>query len=153
MIGLLQRVLWARVAAGGTVVAEIGPGLLVFLGLEQADDLAAGMRLVDRILGFRVFADAQGRMNRSLADTGGELLLVPQFTLVADTGRGLRPAFGRALAPGPAAALFASVCGYAQVRHERTAAGEFGADMQVSLLNDGPATFWLQTPTARRMKD
>lgn len=153
MIGLLQRVLEARVYTQGEVVAEIGRGLLVFLGLEQTDDPARGRHLVDRILAYRVFADAHGQMNLSLTDTGGALLLIPQFTLVADTRRGRRPAFGRALAAGPAAGLFAAVCDHARARHHHVATGRFGADMQVSLVNDGPATFWLQTPPVRRRED
>jgi D-tyrosyl-tRNA(Tyr) deacylase len=142
---LLQRVLHAEVAVEGDVVGRIGPGLLVFLGLEPEDDYACGEALLERVLNYRVFADEEGRMNRSLRDSGGGLLLVSQFTLAADTRRGLRPGFSTAMAPPAAAPLFGELVELARTRHHEVAAGRFGADMQVSLCNDGPVTFLLRS--------
>lgn len=144
MIGLLQRVSEAQVSVAGETIGEIGAGLLVLVGIEQADDEARAKRLLQKLLDYRVFADAQGRMNRSLGDTGGGLLLVPQFTLVADTRKGLRPSFAAAAPPAQARALFAYLVDQAQAAHPRVAAGQFAADMQVALVNDGPVTFSLQ---------
>jgi len=146
MIALLQRVSHARVEVAGAVVGEIGAGLLVLLAVESTDTQAQADRLVERLLGYRVFEDSNGRMNLSLADTGGGLLLVPQFTLAADTTRGARPSFTGAATPEHGRALF----DYAVQRTlgqlgERVATGQFGAHMQVSLTNDGPVTFWLRT--------
>lgn len=146
MIALIQRVAHARVDVAGECVGQIGPGLLALVAVRPADDAASAARLLERLLGYRVFADAQGRMNRSLADTGGGLLLVPQFTLAADTRKGSRPGFSRAAPPAQASRLFAQLCALAQAAHPVVASGRFGADMQVSLLNDGPVTFWLETP-------
>ena len=146
MIALIQRVAHARVDVAGECVGQIGPGLLALVAVRPADDAASAARLLERLLGYRVFADAQGRMNRSLADTGGGLLLVPQFTLAADTRKGSRPGFSRAAPPEQANRLFAHLCALAQAAHPVVASGRFGADMQVSLLNDGPVTFWLETP-------
>ncbi|WP_428310824.1 D-aminoacyl-tRNA deacylase [Hydrocarboniphaga sp.] len=143
MIGLLQRVTRARVEVGGETVAAIGAGLLVLVGIEKADDEGAAARLLARLLGYRVFADAAGRMNRSLADTGGGLLLVSQFTLAADTRSGARPSFSAAAPPQQARTLYAHLVRLAGERHPQVASGVFGADMQVSLTNDGPVTFWL----------
>lgn len=143
MIGLLQRVSAAQVRVAGRITGAIGSGLLVLVGVEKADDEAAADRLITRLLGYRVFADDAGRMNRSLADTGGGLLLVPQFTLAADTRNGMRPSFSAAAPPDLARALFAHLLQLAGERHPQVAAGVFGADMQVSLTNDGPVTFWL----------
>lgn len=145
MIGLLQRVTRARVDVGGETVAEIGAGLLVLVGIEKADDEAAAARLLARLLGYRVFTDAAGRMNRSLADTGGGLLLVSQFTLAADTRNGARPSFSAAAPPEQARSLYAHLVSLAGERHPQVASGVFGADMQVSLTNDGPVTFWLSS--------
>lgn len=144
MIGLLQRVSRASVESAGAELARIGPGLLVFIGVQRADDAARADRLVERMLGYRVFADEDGRMNRSLRDVGGDLLLVPQFTLAADTARGLRASFTPAAAPVDGERLFEYLCARAAAEWPRTARGRFGADMQVSLVNDGPVTFWLE---------
>ena len=145
MQALLQRVREASVSIDGRLVGAIGPGLVVFLGLQPDDDQAAGEALLERVLKYRVFADEQGRMNRSLRDVGGGLLLISQFTLAADTRRGLRPGFSTAMAPGEAEPLFAALYRYAQGVHTGVAGGRFGADMQVSLINDGPVTFSLQS--------
>lgn len=145
MIGLLQRVSRAEVSVSGATLGAIGSGLLVLVGVERGDTPAQAERLVQRLLGYRVFADAHGRMNRSLHDTGGGLLLVPQFTLAADTAKGMRPSFTPAAEPETGRALFEHMCGAARVAHRgEVATGRFGADMQVSLINDGPVTFWLQ---------
>lgn len=146
MIGLLQRVSEARVTVDGQTVGRIASGLLVLLAVEPSDSEIEAARLVDRLTRYRVFPDPEGRMNLSLADMGGSLLLVPQFTLAADTRKGLRPSFTGAADPETGRALFELVV--RQARHvlgaERVATGEFGAHMQVSLTNDGPVTFWLQ---------
>lgn len=148
MKALLQRVSSASVSVGGEVVGEIGPGLLVLLGLDQGDDREVAGRLLDKVLAYRVFADESGRMNRSVADVHGGVLLVSQFTLSADTGKGLRPSFSRALPPSEAEALYNHVLRELRSRHAPVAAGRFGADMQVSLVNDGPVTFLLEcTPS------
>lgn len=146
MIALIQRVAWARVEVEGAEVGAIGPGLLTLVGIRPTDDAQAAARLADRVLGYRVFADADGRMNRSLADTGGGLLLVPQFTLAADTRKGTRASFTTAAPPSLAEPLFATLVQAAAARHGGpVASGRFGADMKVSLLNDGPVTFWLES--------
>lgn len=145
MIGLLQRVSRAEVEVAGRSIARIGPGLLVLVGVQRADDEAQADRLLERLLGYRVFEDRDGRMNLSLLDTGGALLLVPQFTLAADTRKGRRPGFSTAAAPDEGARLFSYLLGQAQGRVAQLQSGEFGADMQVSLVNDGPVTFWLET--------
>lgn len=144
MIGLLQRVKSSRVAVGGEIRGEIGPGLLVLVGVARGDDEAKAARLLERLLGYRVFPDGAGRMNLSLADVGGGLLLVPQFTLVADTRKGMRPSFSTAAAPSEGDRLFHYLAGLARERHPLVQCGVFGADMQVSLINDGPVTFWLE---------
>jgi D-tyrosyl-tRNA(Tyr) deacylase len=144
MIGLLQRVRSAAVDVGGQTVARIGPGLLVLVAVQRGDGEAAAARLLERLLGYRVFADADGRMNLSLRDTGGALLLVPQFTLAADTATGTRPSFTPAAAPEQARRLFAHLLARARSAWPQVAAGCFGADMQVQLVNDGPVTFWLE---------
>ncbi|MDB5972631.1 MAG: D-tyrosyl-tRNA(Tyr) deacylase [Hydrocarboniphaga sp.] len=143
MIGLLQRVASAQVQVDGEVVGAIGAGLMVLVGVEKTDDEAAAARLLTRLLGYRVFADDTGRMNRSLADIDGGLLLVPQFTLAADTRSGTRPGFSTAAEPERARALFEHLSRLATERHSQVAGGVFGAHMQVSLTNDGPVTFWL----------
>lgn len=144
MIGLIQRVSEASVVVEGQAVGQIGRGLLVLLGVEKQDDEAAARRLLDRLLAYRVFPDAAGRMNLSLTDIGGGLLLVPQFTLAADTRKGTRPSFSSAAAPELGKALFEYFVATARERHPKVAAGIFGADMKVGLINDGPVTFWLQ---------
>lgn len=145
MIGLLQRVSRASVEVASRQIAAIGPGLLVFVGVERGDSEVEAQRLLERLLGYRVFSDDAGRMNRSLRDTGGGLLLVPQFTLAADTRKGTRPGFSPAAPPEQGRTLFESLCGLARAAHPGVACGEFGADMQVALVNDGPVTFWLRT--------
>jgi D-aminoacyl-tRNA deacylase len=144
MIALLQRVSEARVSVGGTVIAEIGRGLLVFVGVARADRDAEASRLAQRVLSYRVFADDAARMNRSVRDIGGSVLLVPQFTLAADTRSGLRPSFSGAAPPQTGAALFDRFVEHVKVSGVESAVGKFGADMQVSLTNDGPVTFWLE---------
>jgi len=144
MIGLIQRVSEASVVVEGCLVGQIGRGLLVLVGVEKHDDETTAQRLIERILGYRVFPDLQGKMNLSLTDIGGELLLVPQFTLAADTRKGTRPSFSSAAAPEQGAALFEHFVSAARESLPRVAAGVFGADMKVSLINDGPVTFWLQ---------
>jgi D-tyrosyl-tRNA(Tyr) deacylase len=148
VIALLQRVLGARVVVNEETVGEIGPGLLVLVAVEPADTPADVACCIDRLLRYRVFADAEGRMNLSLLDTGGALLLVPQFTLAADTRKGLRPSFSSAAPPELGESLFgmAVECARRQLGVERVATGRFGAHMLVSLTNDGPVTFWLQSP-------
>ena len=144
MIGLLQRVGSASVSVDGAITGEIGRGLLVFACAEPGDTRASADRLLGRLLAYRVFPDEEGRMNRSLQDIGGGLLLVPQFTLAADTKSGLRPSFSGAAAPHLARELFDCLVDTARSLHPNVATGRFGADMKVSLVNDGPVTFWLQ---------
>jgi D-tyrosyl-tRNA(Tyr) deacylase len=148
MIALIQRVTMARVQVAGRTVGEIGAGLAALIGVERNDGQAQAQRLLERMLDYRVFADAAGRMNRSLRDTAGGLLLVPQFTLLADTSSGSRPGFSRAAEPAQARALFEQLLGAAQAAHAPVAAGEFGAHMELTLTNDGPVTFWLAVPPA-----
>ena len=143
MIGLLQRVINASVEVDGKEIARIGAGLLVLVGVERGDDEAIVERLLERLLSYRVFADAEGRMNLSLTDAGGALLLVPQFTLAADTAKGLRPGFSRAATAAVAERLFGHMAKRAEIRLPGTQSGRFGAHMRVSLTNDGPVTFWL----------
>jgi D-tyrosyl-tRNA(Tyr) deacylase len=145
MIGLLQRVSQASVTVDGIVVAEIGAGLLVLIAVHRGDTEVEADRLLERLLGYRVFPDEEGRMNRSVRDAGGGLLLVPQFTLAADTRKGMRPSFTPAAAPDEGRRLFDRLVERARALHPRVEAGRFGADMQVALVNDGPVTFWLQT--------
>ena len=144
MIGLLQRVSEAGVVVNGEEIAAIGAGLLVLVGVEKGDGEPQADRLLERLLGYRVFPDAAGRMNRSLADTAGGLLLVPQFTLAADTRKGMRPSFTPAAPPAEGERLFGYLLAQARRRHHPVEAGRFGADMQVRLTNDGPVTFWLR---------
>ncbi len=148
MIALLQRVSEASVTVDGETLARIGAGLLVFLAMERGDGPAQCRRMVERILGYRIFADEAGRMNRSLLDSGGELLLVPQFTLAADTRKGSRPSFTPAAEPQAGARLFECCTSLAEERLGEVQAGCFGADMQVALINDGPVTFTLRVPPA-----
>lgn len=145
MIGLLQRVSEARVVVAGETVGAIERGLLVLVGVQRGDDEARAERLLERLLGYRVFPDAQDRMNLSLRDIDGGLLLVPQFTLAADTRKGTRASFTSAAPPDEGERLFDYLVGSARAAHPRIATGRFGADMRVALLNDGPVTFWLET--------
>jgi D-tyrosyl-tRNA(Tyr) deacylase len=144
VIGLLQRVSRACVAVGGTTIGAIERGLLVLVCAERGDTQAQADRLLDRLLGCRVFADAEGKMNLSVRQVHGGLLLVPQFTLAADTSRGSRPSFSPAAPPEEGRVLFAHMLARARETHAPVAAGEFGADMQVTLTNDGPVTIWLR---------
>jgi D-tyrosyl-tRNA(Tyr) deacylase len=144
MIGLLQRVRSAQVDIDGKTVGSIGRGLLVLVGVEQGDDTTRADRLLERLLGYRVFPDTAGKMNLSVRDIGGGLLLAPQFTLAADTEKGMRPSFTPAAAPELGRRLFDYLLDRARTQHASVEAGVFGADMQVTLTNDGPVTFWLQ---------
>lgn len=144
MIALLQRVSSASVDVAGERIAAIGPGLLVLVGVQPQDDERTALRLLERLLAYRVFGDDQGRMNLSLADTGGGLLLVPQFTLAADTRKGNRPGFSTAASPAEAERLFGVLCERARAAHAVVGTGRFGADMRVSLVNEGPVTFRLE---------
>ncbi len=144
MIGLLQRVTSAQVDVDGTTVGCINNGLLVLVGVQRGDDEAKADRLLERLLGYRVFADEHDRMNLSLRDVGGGLLLVPQFTLAADTKRGMRPGFSTAASPEVSESLFNYLLIQAKAKFPTVESGIFGADMQVQLLNDGPVTFWLE---------
>ncbi|MET0518998.1 MAG: D-aminoacyl-tRNA deacylase [Burkholderiaceae bacterium] len=140
MIGLLQRVREARVDVAGQTLGEIGPGLLLLVCAEPADTEAQAEKLIDKLLKLRIFSDAAGKMNLSLQDVGGGLLIVSQFTLAADVGSGNRPSFSAAAGAEQGRRLYAHCLGYARSRHGEVACGEFGADMQVSLINDGPVT-------------
>ncbi|MGK2942118.1 MAG: D-aminoacyl-tRNA deacylase [Immundisolibacter sp.] len=144
MLALLQRVTQARVSVADEVVGQIGSGLLVLVGVQPDDSPAQAQRMVDRLLGYRMFDDADGRMNLSLTDIGGGLLLVPQFTLAADTDSGRRPSFTSAAEPAHARAIFECLVQAARNSHRAVAGGRFGATMQVSLTNDGPVTFLLR---------
>jgi D-aminoacyl-tRNA deacylase len=144
MIGLLQRVTQAQVTVEKQVIASINHGLLVLVGVEKQDTEQTADRLLTRLLHYRVFADEQGKMNLNIQDCRGELLLVPQFTLAADTQKGSRPSFSSAAPPAQGLALFSYLCEQAGRAHPVVETGDFGATMQVSLINDGPVTFWLQ---------
>ena len=148
MIGLLQRAKWARVTVEGREIASISGGLLVLVGVERGDQPPAADRLAERLLAYRVFPDADGRMNRSLTDVEGELLLIPQFTLAADTRHGNRPGFEPAAPPAEGRALFELLVAAARSRWPKVQTGQFGADMEVELLNSGPVTFSLRIPPA-----
>lgn len=145
MIALIQRVTEARVEAEGRPLGAIGRGILALIGVERGDGEAQAERLAERVLGYRIFPDAQGKMNLSLLDIGGELLAVPQFTLAADTRTGTRPGFSTAAAPEEGRRLFGRFVFHSMQKQLSVRTGEFGADMKVSLVNDGPVTFWLQT--------
>jgi len=145
VIGLIQRVARAQVSSGGRMLGAIGPGTLALIGVRRGDDRAAADRLLERLLTYRIFPDATGRMNVALREAGGGLLLVPQFTLAADTHRGTRAGFSTAAAPEAARELYAYLVREAAARHTPVASGAFGADMQVELVNDGPVTFWLES--------
>lgn len=148
MIGLLQRVTEARVDVGAECVGRIGRGLVVLVGVERGDGPGEAERLLERLLGYRVFPDDEGKMNLSLSDVGGGLLLVPQFTLAADTAKGTRASFTPAASPEEGQRLFAWLVELARASHAPVASGRFGADMQVALVNDGPVTFWLRAAPA-----
>jgi D-aminoacyl-tRNA deacylase len=145
MIALIQRVLSARVDVDEATVGAIGPGLLALVAVQPDDGETQTKRMLERLLGYRVFADAAGRMNRSLTDTGGGLLLVSQFTLAADTHSGMRPSFTRAASPEDGRRWFDRLLELARVAHPGVETGCFGAHMKVQLVNDGPVTFWLDT--------
>jgi D-tyrosyl-tRNA(Tyr) deacylase len=149
MIGLLQRVSRASVSVDGELIAEIGHGLLVLIGVRRGDGESEADRLAERLLNYRVFADDAGRMNRSVRDVGGSVLLVPQFTLAADTTSGLRPSFSTTAAPELGAAMFERVVTSVAASGVPHARGRFGAHMLVSLVNDGPVTFWLEISSSR----
>ena len=144
MIALLQRSAAASVDIDNERVAEIGSGIVALVCAQPGDNESVVDRLLERILTYRMFADEAGRMNRSVRQSGGGLLLVPQFTLAADTRSGTRPGFSRALPPAEARALFDYLCAGARAAHPQVGAGRFGAHMRVSLVNDGPVTFWLE---------
>jgi D-tyrosyl-tRNA(Tyr) deacylase len=145
MIGLLQRVSSASVVVDGATIGAIGAGLMVLVCAERNDTEKEADALLAKLLGYRVFADEAGKMNRSVTDTAGGLLLVPQFTLAADTKSGTRPSFTPAAAPADGLRLFNYFVEQARLKHAVVQTGRFGADMKVSLTNDGPVTFWLQT--------
>jgi D-aminoacyl-tRNA deacylase len=144
MIALIQRVSRAQVSVDARKVAGIGPGLLALIGIEAGDSVETARALLERVLRYRIFADEAGKMNLDISQIAGGLLLVPQFTLVADTHKGTRPGFSKGAPPGEARALYAQVVELASTLHPMVASGVFGADMQVELVNDGPVTFWLQ---------
>ncbi|MGC3964245.1 MAG: D-aminoacyl-tRNA deacylase [Rhodocyclaceae bacterium] len=144
MIALIQRVRECTVRVDGKLVGDIGPGLLALVAVQPNDGPEHAQRLLDKVLNYRVFGDDEGRMNRSLRDTAGGLMLVSQFTLAADTKKGTRPSFTRAAPPDQARELFDYLVGLAKVEHAKVATGQFAADMQVGLVNDGPVTFWLE---------
>jgi D-tyrosyl-tRNA(Tyr) deacylase len=145
MIALIQRVSQAQVHVGGELVGKIERGVLALIGVQRGDTNASAERLLERVLSYRVFPDAEERMNQSLRAIGGGLLLVPQFTLAADTHKGTRAGFSSAAEPGEAQRLFTSLVACARGLYAPVSAGVFGAHMQVSLINDGPVTFWLET--------
>jgi D-aminoacyl-tRNA deacylase len=145
VIGLLQRVSGASITVDGQKVAEIGQGLVVLIGVAAADTPADADRLLQRLLSYRVFDDSAGRMNRSIADMQGGLLLVPQFTLAAETRKGTRPGFSGAAPPAQGLALFDHLVAAARASHSKVETGVFGAHMRLSLINDGPVTFWLES--------
>lgn len=146
MIGLVQRVSEARVVIEGTTVGAIDRGILLFLGVQHHDGEAESDRLLERVLGYRIFADGAGKMNLSLTDVGGELLIVSQFTLPANTQKGMRPSFTSAAHPDNSRKLYDYFVAQAKAKHPVVATGQFGERMAVSLCNDGPVTFWLEVP-------
>lgn len=145
MIGLLQRVSQSSVTVDSQAIGQIAEGVLVLVGVQREDNEQKAKRLLERILTYRIFSDDEGKMNRSVTDINGGLLLVPQFTLAADTKKGTRPGFSTAAAPGDAQRLFEFLVDQAYHQYGNVACGKFGADMQVSLINNGPVTFWLET--------
>jgi len=148
MIGLLQRVSHARVTVDGEITGEIGRGLMVLIAVQRGDSAEQARRLAERLLSYRVFEDDSGRMNLDVTQIGGGLLLVPQFTLAANTGKGNRPSFSGAADPEQGATLFDACVAAARERCDTVATGRFGANMDVELLNQGPVTFWIEvSPT------
>ncbi len=145
LITLIQRVSEAAVTVDARVVGAIGSGILALVGVERGDRPEVGERLLERVLTYRIFEDGDGRMNLSLRDVAGGLLLVPQFTLAADTHKGTRPGFSTAETPEAARVAFARLVAAARARHPQVESGDFGAHMKVALVNDGPVTFWLRT--------
>lgn len=148
MIALIQRVRRADVTVGTDVVGAIGSGMLVLLGVEAGDSVAELRKLADKVLKYRLFSDADGKMNLNVQQAGGQLLVVSQFTLAADTNSGLRPSFTPAARPEVAEPMYLQFVEYCRAQGLTVATGQFGADMQVGLVNDGPVTFWLQVPPA-----
>jgi D-tyrosyl-tRNA(Tyr) deacylase len=148
MIALLQRVSEAAVHVNGQQVGAIGAGILALVAVERNDSKAEADRLLERVLAYRIFPDSEGRMNLDLRQAGGGLLLVPQFTLAANTRKGNRPSFTSAAEPAEGERLFGYIVQQAREAYQTVATGRFGADMQVSLVNDGPVTFWIQVPPA-----
>ncbi|MDB5923802.1 MAG: D-Tyr-tRNAtyr deacylase [Betaproteobacteria bacterium] len=146
MIGLLQRVTRANVTIDSECVGAVERGLLLLIGVEQSDAEREADRLLERLLGYRVFADTNGKMNLSVQDVAGGVLLIPQFTLAADTNKGTRPSFSSAASPDEGRRLFEYLVQQARIRHSPVATGRFGTVMKVSLINDGPVTFWLRVP-------
>jgi D-tyrosyl-tRNA(Tyr) deacylase len=146
MIGLLQRVNNAKVVVDGDIIGQIGPGLAVLIGVQRGDGPIQAQRLAERLIAYRVFEDSAGKMNLSLADTGGGLLLIPQFTLAADTRTGNRASFSRAAPPESGRVLFTELVDAARSSGIQVETGRFGATMDVSLINHGPVTFWLEVP-------
>ena len=144
MIALIQRVTDAKVVVGAETTGAIRAGILALIGVEKGDGEREARRVCERVLGYRIFPDAEGKMNRSLAEMGGGLLLVPQFTLAADTHKGARPSFSSAAPPAEGEKWFEFFVGIARASHATVQTGRFGADMKVHLVNDGPVTFWLQ---------
>jgi D-tyrosyl-tRNA(Tyr) deacylase len=153
VIALIQRVSEARVEIDGTVVGEIGRGILALVGVERGDAEAQAERLVEKVLGYRIFPDATGKMNLSLLDIKGELLAVPQFTLAADTKKGTRAGFSTAASPEEGCRLFDRFVFLSNHKQINIKTGRFGADMKVSLVNDGPVTFWLQSSPSVKQRD
>ncbi|MFQ5469659.1 MAG: D-aminoacyl-tRNA deacylase [Gammaproteobacteria bacterium] len=149
MIALLQRVTRAGITVGGDVIANIDRGILVLLAVEHDDTPAVADKLLSRILTYRIFPDDQDRMNLSLVDTNGGLLIAPQFTLAADTKKGTRPSFTPAASPELGEELFNYIVDRASEQHDKVSCGQFGADMKVSLINDGPVTFSLRTSSGQ----
>ena len=144
MIALIQRALSASVTVAGETLGEIGPGLLILLGVEKGDDRQKAQRLCERVLGYRIFSDEQGKMNLNVQQAGGSLLVVSQFTLAADTQKGMRPSFSGGAEPTEAERLYQYFVSCCREKGIKTDTGRFAADMQVALINDGPVTFWLQ---------
>lgn len=145
MIALIQRVASASVTVSDERVAETGRGMLALIGIEKSDTEQSAQKLAERMLSYRIFSDEKGRMNLDLLASHGELLLVPQFTLVADTEKGRRPGFSKAASPDQASLLFNYLAQYVEPKVGKLGLGQFGADMQVALVNDGPVTFWLSS--------
>ncbi|MEQ8955872.1 MAG: D-aminoacyl-tRNA deacylase [Gammaproteobacteria bacterium] len=145
MIALIQRVNWVKLSIDNKLFSESNGGLLLLLGIEKKDDLQAGQKLLNKVLSYRVFPDDEGRMNLSLTDIGGDLMLVSQFTLAAETEKGLRPGFSSAMPPDEAESLYDQLLQWVRTIHSKVESGQFGANMQIALENDGPVTFILRS--------